>query len=365
MSEIPLTVLLEKLAYELARAPSSGDEEWRADTVTEKQIELLAKLYRERLLDERLIPPPNLLTRGKASDLIGCFLIPEPQDIAPLRHFKVRGAANMTQTEARRALREIFADPKKKLAWENRPNIKIVAPSGFEFPFFENDRLVHVFDRTDYLGNFLSLYDDAELDSYGETEFSKDLSCADLEIEVESFGRFIASASLQKIGYNLFSGFHELHSFMTARLLDERDPVIIINTPLLQRALDHGMVASFEIAKNPAQIASYLEGKTKADLEAECGRLGLMKAGKKADLITRLTSVTEHLKIEPHAKLTANYFSTVDKLWAIYITDLDRQLHDKPSVYGVVVWDAVLESNDQIPDFAKSLINKKRETKKK
>lgn len=88
----------------------------RSEPATEKQI-----AYLSEIVSEGDISPPSSLTKGQASDAIGLFHEPEEEELAKLRFFKVPNAKKLNQTEARRAVYELFSNPEHAEKWENRP----------------------------------------------------------------------------------------------------------------------------------------------------------------------------------------------------------------------------------------------------
>lgn len=100
----------EQAAGQLKSVPN-----WFFDPVTDRQL--------ERLRDEGL-KLSGVLTKGKASDLIGLFEAPDEGDLEVLRFFKI-STARMNETRARHEVQELLADPNKAESWNNRPATQI------------------------------------------------------------------------------------------------------------------------------------------------------------------------------------------------------------------------------------------------
>lgn len=91
-------------------------ENWRNDPATEAQ--------KGRLKSEGKAFSPTI-TKGEASDLIGSTLKPHEDEIAILRFFNVTGVSDLSQTDARKEIAQIFASRGNKERWESRPADKV------------------------------------------------------------------------------------------------------------------------------------------------------------------------------------------------------------------------------------------------
>ena len=96
----------ERGAGELKSFPA-----WYFDAVTERQLERLKN---------HGVTPPRGLTKGRASDLIGLFTPPAPEDEEVLRFFKapMRG---MSESKTRHEVARLMSDAKNVEAWNGRP----------------------------------------------------------------------------------------------------------------------------------------------------------------------------------------------------------------------------------------------------
>lgn len=86
--------------------------DWRSDPATEAQ---------KKRMREDGIKFSEKITKGEASDLIGSLLEPEDDQKEILKFFKAKNIAKMSQTDARKKIEEIFANPDNKTKWDNRP----------------------------------------------------------------------------------------------------------------------------------------------------------------------------------------------------------------------------------------------------
>lgn len=107
--------------WEVAEAAKeSGDfsyfKPWYFDPVTPAQLEKL-KAEGASLLGEP--------TKGQASDALGIFEDPEPEDVEVLRFFK-KSKPRISSTQAKELVRIIFSEPANSELWARRPPADIV-----------------------------------------------------------------------------------------------------------------------------------------------------------------------------------------------------------------------------------------------
>jgi len=135
---------------------------WRSEPATEAQ---------KRRLREEGIRIRDKLSKGEASDLIGSTVEPSEWEIEQLKFFKVTGISQMSETDARRKLDELFEDPENHVRWENRPASKeqkeIYKFFGIKVPV----RLKHK-DAEKFLDELFE--DDSKYDAWIEHEEEKD-----------------------------------------------------------------------------------------------------------------------------------------------------------------------------------------------
>ena len=89
--------------------------DWRSDPATEAQ--------KKRMREDGIKFSENI-TKGEASDLIGSLLEPEDDEKEILKFFKSKGISQMSQTDARKKIEDLFSNPDNKSKWDNRPPSK-------------------------------------------------------------------------------------------------------------------------------------------------------------------------------------------------------------------------------------------------
>lgn len=90
---------------------------WFTEEPTERQL--------KRLKEDGVSFKLSELSKGKASDLIGLGMPPEPSDEEILRFFKVPKSQAPNETIARYKVSELLSDPEKAKRWANRPATQI------------------------------------------------------------------------------------------------------------------------------------------------------------------------------------------------------------------------------------------------
>lgn len=135
------------------------EEDWRNYHATESQ--------KKRLLNDGFSFSPNI-TRGEASDLIGRKLDPSAEEIGILKYFKINEILGLSQTDARRIIREIFSESANRDLWEE-----------YEDEFWEREDWIEFF--------FDEINQPDTLEFYEYKEISKQLFMQVME-EFESKG---------------------------------------------------------------------------------------------------------------------------------------------------------------------------------
>jgi len=92
--------------------PHASGEAWQNEPATEL-------LMRE--LEERGIYLQKALTKGQAMNVLGLFSPPDGRQVDILKHFNIPYSYKMNQTMAYYLIQELFSDPNKVEAWNNRP----------------------------------------------------------------------------------------------------------------------------------------------------------------------------------------------------------------------------------------------------
>lgn len=108
--------------------------DWRQDPATDAQI---------KRLKQEGIDFSRGLTKGEASDLISDTQEAGEFELEVLKFFRIPKRSEFTELTARKKVDQIFADPKKKQRWENRPAsqeqkdiyafFKIPIPAGLKY----------------------------------------------------------------------------------------------------------------------------------------------------------------------------------------------------------------------------------------
>jgi len=92
--------------------PHASGEAWQNEPVSELMM---------LDLEERGIYLQKQLTKGQAMNVLGLFSPPDGRQVDILKHFNIPYSYKMNQTMAYYLIRELFKDPAKVEAWNNRP----------------------------------------------------------------------------------------------------------------------------------------------------------------------------------------------------------------------------------------------------
>jgi hypothetical protein len=92
--------------------PQASGEAWQNEAATELMM---------RELEERGIYLQKQLTKGQAMNVLGLFTPPDGRQVDILKHFNIPYSYKMNQTMAYYLIQELFSDPSKVAAWNNRP----------------------------------------------------------------------------------------------------------------------------------------------------------------------------------------------------------------------------------------------------
>ena len=123
-----------------------------------------------------------------------------------------------------------------------------------------------------------------------------------------------------------------------------------------------GLITGKEIKPTDENLTDYLSGLLAIDLKKLCEKYGFSKSQNKTGLVKSLMQVKEKISIPPIAEPTTKYHALMSLLTKAYISDIEKQLSDKPDDYAAVVWEAVdSEYVDLMPPEDKVLIKARAE----
>ncbi|XOF35199.1 MAG: SAP domain-containing protein [Candidatus Electrothrix sp. YB6] len=239
----------------------------------------------------------------------------------------------------------------------------VVASSGFQFPVFPytEETLVRITDLTDYRNDFLEMAYDKK--SYCQEDFDNDLDPNALDIEVEEFDIMLKPSTLKKLGVKKppagWLPFHEEVRWM-------KEEQAALQWPMT-KSIHHQLVKIGLLKQLPETNETqslYFESLTVKELREICGKHSIKKSGSKTELIERIIA-NGTPKAKPSCGLTSKYDNQIMQLAKLYLSDIKKQLQDKPAAYHVLVWEQVSEENGiggQLPDKARLWVSNKFES---
>lgn len=216
----------------------------------------------------------------------------------------------------------------------------VVAPSGFEFPFFPFDEFtfVRIKDKTRYKSDFMDRYN---RDTYSQLDFDHNLKPYYLEIEVQGFFDCLKKASLERLGIsNPLAGWDKFHIDVATWPEEEGEPTWPVTLKIHKQLLQLGLLRELPDTKENGVRA--MQPRTLKDLREICKKQGLKSSGNKDDLINR---ILDNGKTKPPklATLSNKYFPMVELVAEKYLDSIKQQLADKPPAYHTAIWEQVAE----------------------
>lgn len=224
----------------------------------------------------------------------------------------------------------------------------VVAPSGFEFPFFPFDgsTFVRITDRTRYKSDFL---DGRDKNTYDQHDFDRDLKPYYLDIEVQSFLDCLKKSSLERLGiHNPLSGWDKFHIDIAFRSEEEGEPAWPVTLKFHKQLLDLGLLR--ELPDTRENQVKAMQPKTLKELRELGKKQGLKTSGNKDELINR---ILDNGKTKPPklATLSNKYFPMVELVAEKYLDSITRQLASKPPAYHTVLWSQVAEEYGMLQEL--------------
>jgi hypothetical protein len=183
-----------------------------------------------------------------------------------------------------------------------------------------------------------------------------------LDIEVEEFPVMFKKRStdileMEKLPSG-FLNFHETLCYNNEYGNKEDREVQPINDPTAKKLLGMGLIAGTEIERSDKNITEHLSELLADDLKKMCEKYGFKKSQNKQGLVQLLMEVKEKISIPPIAEPTPTYNELMEKLSQAYISDIEKQLSNKPDDYAAFVWDIVAsDCIELMPMSGKKLIH--------
>lgn len=235
---------------------------------------------------------------------------------------------------------------------------QIIAPSGFQFPFFPytEDTFVRIKDRTRYKGDFLASYN---RETYDQEDFDHDLEPYMLEIEVQDFFSSLRHKNLQKTDIDyLPKGLDKLYEDTHYHLDEDGEWCVPMTKAIHKQLLEIELLKELPDTTENKELFFFF--KTAKELKEICQKQNLKHSGSKAVLISR---ILEHGKPKPKPILTISekFLPVIELIADEYIESIEKQLTNKPPEYHEAVWEQVSEEHGlgyQLPKNAINTVNK-------
>ncbi len=237
-------------------------------------------------------------------------------------------------------------------------NEKVLAPSGFEFPFFPytEDTFVRIKDKTKYKSEWLYPHN---RNTYDQEDFDHDLEPYMLDIEVQGFFTSLKFKNLQKLGLKQPpKGWEQFHSAIWYSIDDEEECRWPMTKTIHKQFLQAGLLKELPDTRENREM--FFLYKTANELKEICQAQKLKFTGNKSTLISR---IIEHGKPSPKPMLTISgkYIPMLELIAEKYIESIQQQLEDKPAAYHKAVWELVAEeygSGGELPYKARAAADK-------
>lgn len=219
----------------------------------------------------------------------------------------------------------------------------VIAPSGFNFPFFQytDDTIVKIYDSTNYYEWMLQDLDSKHTNNFSQADFDYFFEHDFLEIEVDSFETMFRPAILRRLGFPSLSGLFDFYKDVLWKIENDEPLVWYLNQPIYKKLVKNNLLAAYDPERSAANVSEYLEQFKVPELKALCKKFNEKTTQTKPNLIGSLLKHKDKIQIDKSVKPNREFSELIGALIKAYLSDIKRQLTDKPSGYGIPVWEYV------------------------